>query len=133
MIVSDLPGPGDGRGITYQSEEFYGLAADHLAPGGRLAVRGGPAGPGLWSAEAGVRTTGLQTVPYEAATGPKHCPRSPDAPETFILAARDQPELTLATDTPPPRSVTTDDLRTSADHLAARRPDTLPAPRTLLG
>lgn len=133
VIVSDLPGPGDGRSTAYESEEFYGLAARHLAPRGRLAVRSGPVGPGLWAAEAGVRTTGLQTVPYEAATGPRHCPRSPDTTETFILAAREQPVLALADDTTAPRSVTADDLRTSAERLAAQRPAELPAPRTLLG
>ncbi|WP_441251307.1 spermidine synthase [Kitasatospora sp. McL0602] len=133
VIVSDLPPPGDGPDQTYASAEFYGLAAHRLAPGGRLAVRSGTVGPGLWSTESGLRTAGLQTVPYAAADGPRHCPRGPEPGQTFVLSSDTQPELALAADTPAPRSLTPESLQRSAEQLAAERPAELPAPRTLLG
>ncbi|GAA0661387.1 polyamine aminopropyltransferase [Kitasatospora atroaurantiaca] len=132
-VIADLPGPGQGRSRTFESQEFYGLAARLLAPGGRLAVRTGPVGPGLWSAEAGLRTAGLRTVPYEGAEGARHCRRSTKAGQTFVLAGREEPPLGLAADAPQPRSLTIEGLRASAQRLAARRPAHPPAPRTLLG
>ncbi|AUG78468.1 spermidine synthase [Kitasatospora sp. MMS16-BH015] len=132
VILADLPSSASGHDLTYTTAEFYGLAARRLAPDGRLAVRSGPLGPGLWAGEAGLRAAGLRTVPYAAAEGPNHCPRGPATGQTFVLAARDQPELALDPGAPPPRSLTTDSLRHSADRLAALRPDSPPAPRTLL-
>ncbi|WP_407989107.1 spermidine synthase [Kitasatospora sp. CMC57] len=113
------------RGLPYDSLEFYGLAARALAPGGRLAVRTDD----VWSTEATVRAVGLQTVPYAAADGPRSCPAGPGAPETFVLAGRTPPELTLDA---PTRSLTTETLRAAAARLAARRPERVPEPRGLL-
>ncbi|MFB7662642.1 spermidine synthase [Kitasatospora sp. NPDC056138] len=133
VVVSDLPGAEGRRGEKYASLEFYGLAARHLAPHGRLAVRTGPVGPALWSAEAGLREAGLRTVPYEGAGGPHHCSGEPLPGPAFVLAAREQPVLDLGTDAPAPRSLTAEGLRTAARLLADRRPSEVPAPITLLG
>ncbi|MFI5528814.1 spermidine synthase [Kitasatospora sp. NPDC051853] len=120
VVLSEL------RGRPYDTQEFYGLAARLLGPGGRLAVRAEE----LWPAEATLRAAGLRTAPYSAADGPRHCPRGPGSPAAFVLAARTPPVLTL---TAPTRSLTPDHLRTTAAALATTRPDPLPAPRTLLG
>nr|WP_313069219.1 spermidine synthase [Kitasatospora gansuensis] len=113
------------RGLPYDSREFYGLAARALAPGGRLAVRTDD----VWATEATVRAVGLQTVPYAAADGPRSCQAGPRELETFVLAARTPPRLTLAA---PTRSLTTESLLGAADRLAARRPERVPEPRSLL-
>ncbi|MEV4616558.1 spermidine synthase [Kitasatospora sp. NPDC049258] len=133
VIISDLAGQTpDSR---YRSLEFFGLAAHRLAPEGRIAVRTGPAESDLWAAEAGLRETGLGTVPYQGGTGPApgcgagHRPPRP----AFVLAARGRPVLALPADGPPPRSLTEDGLRAAATTLAARRPARTPAPHHLLG
>ncbi|MEV7181787.1 spermidine synthase [Kitasatospora sp. NPDC093679] len=136
VIVSDLPVPRGDTGRAAHSQEFFGLAAERLAPGGRLAVRGGPVARALWTAEAALRADGLRTVAYQAPPGaPPSCPHAPAAAPrpAFLLAARSQPVLSLGRDAPPPRALTTDGLRESAAGLAARRPARLPAPYRLLG
>ncbi|RKE20210.1 spermidine synthase [Streptomyces sp. TLI_171] len=131
VIVSDLDG--DAFGGRYRSLEFYGLAARLLAPDGRLAVRGGTPNSGLWTAEAGLAATGLDTVPYQGgAPSAPECGRSSPA-QAFLLAARRPPALDLAPDAPAPRSLTVPALRTTAARLAAHRPAPLPPPHTLLG
>lgn len=149
VIVSDLPVPHGEDGRTAHTREFFGLAARRLAPGGRLAVRGGTlhgntVPDSLWAAEAGLRADGLRTVAYLSAplthpacrTGPRAGRRQPapaDGSTAFLLAARARPALALGRDAPPPRSLTTDRLRESAARLAARRPARLPEPYRLLG
>ncbi|WP_052682119.1 spermidine synthase [Saccharothrix sp. ST-888] len=133
VVVSDVPEAEERRGEKYASLEFYGLAARRLAPHGRLAVRTGPVGPELWTAEAGLRQIGLHTVPYEGAGGPHHCSGGPLPDPAFVLAAREQPVLDLGTDAPAPRSLTAEGLRTAARLLADRRPAEPPIPITLLG
>ncbi|MFF9482657.1 polyamine aminopropyltransferase [Streptomyces sp. NPDC014733] len=69
VIVSDLPDPRMTAGTKLYSQEFYGLVARLLAPGGRLAVHAAPpeARPRVfWTVEATLRSAGLATVPYEA-------------------------------------------------------------------
>ncbi|GJF29061.1 polyamine aminopropyltransferase 2 [Kitasatospora sp. NE20-6] len=149
VIVSDLPAPLGDDGRSAHTREFFGMAARRLAPGGRLAVRGGPVADGLWAAEAGLRADGLRTVAYQAAgpAGPA-CPGThaargrsgtpaaadpADRRPAFLLAARAQPRLSLGTDAPPPRSLTAAGLQESAARLAARRPAHPPEPYRLLG
>ncbi|MEV6210516.1 spermidine synthase [Kitasatospora sp. NPDC051914] len=153
VIVSDLPAPSGDDGRAAHSQEFFGLAARRLAPGGRIAVRGGPVTEGLWTAEAGLRADGLHTVAYQAPAGARPaCPPARPAAAgeqraaaaqggadgtgtapAFLLASRTRPVLALARDAPPPRALTTAGLRESAARLAARRPARLPAPYRLLG
>ncbi|MER7025857.1 polyamine aminopropyltransferase [Streptomyces ramulosus] len=69
VIVSDLPDPRMTAGTKLYSQEFYGLVARLLAPGGRFAVHAGPpeARPRVfWTVESTLRSAGLATVPYEA-------------------------------------------------------------------
>ncbi|MFK0192625.1 spermidine synthase [Kitasatospora sp. NPDC090308] len=134
VIVSDLDG--EAAGGKYRSLEFFGLAAGRLAPGGRLAVRGGapdaPAG-GLWAAESGLAAAGLSAVAYQAgAPSAEDCGGSGPA-AAFLLAARTAPALGLAPDAPAPRSLTVPALRAAEARLAAGRPSPLPPPHTLLG
>ncbi|GAA2263523.1 polyamine aminopropyltransferase [Kitasatospora cystarginea] len=133
VIVSDLPGTDGRRGEKYASLEFYGLAARRLAPYGRLAVRTGPVGPALWSAEAGLRAVGLRTVPYQGEDGGHQCSGRPLPGSAFVLAGREQPVLALGADAPAPRSLTAAGLREAARRLAERRPTGAAAPITLLG
>ncbi|MFD9127235.1 spermidine synthase [Kitasatospora sp. NPDC059571] len=134
VVLSDLPAPGPGSDRTAHTEEFLGLAAGRLAPGGRIAVRGGaPAGP-LWAVEAGLRADGLHTVAYQGSRpAAPACPGEPADAAAFLLAGRRDPALALAGDAPPPRSLTADGLRASAARLAARRPPRPPSAYRLLG
>ncbi|MFE6052099.1 polyamine aminopropyltransferase [Kitasatospora sp. NPDC056446] len=135
VVLADLPAPADGGPVKFHSQEFYGLAARLLAPGGRIAVRAGADPDGLWQIESGLRTTGLRTAPYAVpgnpATGCR--PGPPDAAQNYLLAAATGPALALAPDAPPPRALTVDTLRTSAARLGALRPARPPAALTLLG
>ncbi|WP_443035318.1 polyamine aminopropyltransferase [Streptomyces sp. BE20] len=137
VILADLPAPADGGPAKFHSQEFYGLTTRLLAPGGRLAVRGGdePGGRhGLWQVESGLRAAGLRTVPYAVAgSATASCRPGPEGDQTFLLAAAAQPPLSLAPDAPPPRALTPDALRASAARLAAARPARPPAALTLLG
>ncbi|WP_371517921.1 polyamine aminopropyltransferase [Kitasatospora sp. NBC_01300] len=135
VVLADLPAPADGGPVTFHSQEFYGLATRLLSPGGRVAVRAGGDPDGLWPIESGLRTAGLQTVPYAVqGSATASCrPDQPGAAQIFLLAAAARPPLTLAPDAPPPRALTPDGLRGSATRLAALRPAHPPAALTLLG
>ncbi|MFJ9839106.1 polyamine aminopropyltransferase [Kitasatospora sp. NPDC101155] len=135
VVLADLPAPSDGGPVKFHSQEFYGLAARLLAPGGRIAVRAGGDEGGLWQIESGLRAAGLRTTPYAVRGSPTATcrPGPADATQDFLLAAATQPPLTLAPDAPPPHALTPDTLRTSTAHLTALRPARPPAPLTLLG
>ncbi|WP_030232954.1 polyamine aminopropyltransferase [Streptomyces sp. NRRL S-350] len=135
VVLADLPAPADGGPVKYHSQEFYGLAARLLSPGGRIAVRAGSSPDGLWQIESGLRTAGLQTTPYAVPGGATaSCrPGPPDAAQNFLLAAAARPPLTLAPDAPPPRALTPDSLRASTTRLDSVRPARPPAALTLLG
>lgn len=151
VIVSDLPDPGITPSTKLYSQEFYGLAARALAPGGRLAVHAGPLStrPRIyWTVEATLRAAGLRTAPYSAggrlsgfAAGPDRSPGVSDAPPQdwgFVLAGRGRaPELRVDRDTPGApglRSLSTQSLRDAArdaerTRVAGLPPSTLPHPR----
>ncbi|MFD7629049.1 polyamine aminopropyltransferase [Streptomyces sp. NPDC059851] len=148
VIVSDLPDPGITPSTKLYSQEFYGLAARALAPGGRIVVHAGPLVTRphtYWTVEATLRAAGLRTVPYSAggrrsgfAAGPDRSPGVSDAPPQdwgFVLAGRDRaPQLRVGQDTPGLRSLTTQSLRDAARDAARMRvpglpPSTLPRPR----
>lgn len=134
VVLADLPAPSDGGPVKFHSQEFYGLAARLLSPGGRIAVRAGSDPDGLWRIDSGLRTAGLQTTPYAVPGSPSATcrPGPPDTAQHYLLAAATRPPLTLAPDAPPPRALTPDTLRTSAARLTARRPAHPPAALTLL-
>ncbi|MFH9349243.1 polyamine aminopropyltransferase [Kitasatospora sp. NPDC017646] len=139
VVLVDLPAPSDRGPVEFHSQEFYGLAARLLAPGGRIAVRGGEGGDGaadgLWQIESGMRAAGLLTTPYAvqgSATGTCR-PGPPEAFQDFLLAAATPPSLTLAPDAPAPRALSPDALGSSTTRLTALRPPRPPAPLTLLG
>lgn len=149
VIVSDLPNPGITSSTKLYSEEFYGLAAHALAPGGRLAVHVGGAAAGsrmFWTVDATLRAAGFRTTPYQVAgaadgfaAGPdrsRHEHLRADADWGFELASRGPrpPGLGLASNAPPLRSL--DAARLRADGAAALRhrlpglpPSTLVHPR----
>ncbi|MFE9422522.1 spermidine synthase [Kitasatospora sp. NPDC006697] len=133
VVLADLPAPLRAARAEYHAAEFYGLAAARLTADGRLAVPA-PAGPGLWTVEAGLRAAGLSTVPFPVpGDGPACDPAGSGAVAAVLLAARGaSPELALAGDAPPPRSLTESGLRAAAARLASRRPDPLPPADTLL-
>ncbi|SDT70310.1 spermidine synthase [Streptomyces sp. TLI_053] len=137
VVLADLPAPADGGPVKFHSQEFYGLTTRLLAPGGRLAVRGGEeqhGRQGLWQVESGLRAAGLRTVPYAVAgSATASCRPGPESSQSFLLAAAAQPPLTLSPDAPPPRALTADGLRASAARLTALRPLRPPAALTLLG
>ncbi|MGQ4517391.1 polyamine aminopropyltransferase [Streptomyces sp. DW26H14] len=136
VIISDLPDPGITSSSKLYAQEFYGLAARALAPGGRLVVHAGsPAtrARAYWTVAATLRSAGFRAVPYRA-TGPadgfsggpdrtKRAGRGDGAPEDwgFLLAGRGPapPALALAADTPRLRSL--DAARLAADGRAAAR------------
>lgn len=76
VVLSDLPDPGGETTAKDYSQEFYGLAARAMAPGGRLGVRvealaerGRAERDGYWTVAASVRSTGLRVVPYQYRAG----------------------------------------------------------------
>lgn len=149
VIVSDLPDPGITPSTKLYSQEFYGLAARALRPGGRIAVHAGPMATRprtYWTVESTLRAAGLHTAPYSAggrlsgfAAGPDRTPHgvtgTPPQDWGFVLAARDQvPALRVDRDTPGLRSLSTGSLRDSARDAERTRvpglpPSTLPHPR----
>ncbi|MFD0379882.1 spermidine synthase [Streptomyces sp. NPDC127112] len=148
VIVSDLPDPGITPSTKLYSQEFYGLAARALNPGGRIAVHAGPLGTRprtYWTVESTLRAAGLRTTPYSAggrlagfAAGPDRTLGAADAPPQdwgFVLARRDRvPELRVDRDTPALRAVSTRGLQDAARDAARTRlpglpPSTLPHPR----
>ncbi|MFI2607906.1 polyamine aminopropyltransferase [Kitasatospora sp. NPDC018619] len=135
VVLADLPAPADGGPVRFHSQEFYGLATRLLSPGGRIAVRAGSDLDGLWQIESGLRTAGLQTVPYAVpGSATASCrPGPPDDAQDFLLAAAGRPPLTLAPDAPAPRALSADALRAATARLTALRPAHPPAALTLLG
>ncbi|MEV7614847.1 polyamine aminopropyltransferase [Streptomyces sp. NPDC089799] len=147
VIVSDLPDPGITPSTKLYSQEFYGLAARALRPGGRIAVHAGS--PSVrprtyWTVEATLSAAGLRTVPYTAGgrlsgfpAGPDRTPgRAEASPQDwgFVLAAPGHtPELRVGPEASL-RSLTTPALRAAAHDTARLRirnlpPSTLPHPR----
>ncbi|MFE4636717.1 polyamine aminopropyltransferase [Streptomyces sp. NPDC056773] len=152
VIVSDLPDPGITPSTKLYSQEFYGLAARALRPGGRLAVHAGPPGTRprtYWTVEATLRAAGLRTAPYSAggrlsgfAAGPDRAlgaasGSAAQLPQDwgFVLAAREGvPRLRVDRDTPALRSLSTQSLADAArdaerTRVAGLPPSTLPHPR----
>ena len=83
-VVVDMPDPDAPATAKLYSQEFYGLAARALAPGGRLVVQAGSpyfAPEAFWCIEATVAATGLVPTAYHV-----------DVPSFgdwgFVLAAR---------------------------------------------
>ncbi|MEU9000854.1 polyamine aminopropyltransferase [Streptomyces sp. NPDC048551] len=144
VIVSDLPDPGITPSTKLYSQEFYGLAARALNPGGRLAVHAGPLTGRprtYWTVEATLRAAGLLTTPYSAGgrlsgftAGPDRTAGATGSPPQdwgFVLAAREKvPELRVDRDTPALRAVSTRSLQDAARDAARSRPAGLP-PSTL--
>ncbi len=67
VIIADLPGPAESEVTRLYSEEFYGLLARALAPGGRLAVQAGAPDVrrhDFWTVDATVAAAGLRTTAY---------------------------------------------------------------------
>ncbi|WP_308013954.1 polyamine aminopropyltransferase [Streptantibioticus parmotrematis] len=126
VVIEDLPAPGAALSAERgYAEEFYGLAAGALAPGGRLAVdAGSPANARrFWTLDATVRAAGLRTADYWIG-----------GRWGYVLAARTPVTPRLAPDAPPLRSLTAAGLRSAV--AAARRsamrglpPSTLMRPR----
>ncbi|MFJ4874115.1 polyamine aminopropyltransferase [Streptomyces sp. NPDC088745] len=118
VVVSDLPDPGITASTKLYSQEFYGLAADVLAPGGRMVVHAGPTGARphvYWTVEATLRAAGLATRPYRATGRVSDFGAGPDRPSGdsrvprdwgLILAARTRPGLGISPDAPRLRSLT---------------------------
>ncbi|MEU8887024.1 spermidine synthase [Streptomyces sp. NPDC048442] len=139
VVVSDLPDPGITASTKLYSQEFYGLAADVLAPGGRIAVHAGPIGARplvYWTVEATLRAAGLHTRPYRAtgrlsgfSAGPDRSSGNSRAPRDWglVLAARTRPALSLCPQTPQLRSLTTPLLLAGARSAEATRIRGLPA------
>ncbi|WP_327289625.1 polyamine aminopropyltransferase [Streptomyces sp. NBC_01198] len=131
VIVADLADPGLSRSAKLYSQEFYGLAARALAPGGRLAVRAGTAAGAartFWTIDATVRAAGLRTSPYWLPADSRPAD-SPD--QAYLLAARSgAPRLALPPGTPP--TLTPPALRLAARAPLPTRPSRALPPSTLL-
>ncbi|WUH91883.1 polyamine aminopropyltransferase [Streptomyces sp. NBC_00433] len=135
VIVADLADPGLSRSAKLYSQEFYGLAARALAPGGRLAVRAGTAAGTartFWTIDATVRAAGLHTSPYWLPGTPSGAAGPAGRPDpAYLLAARGgAPRLALPPGTPP--SLTPPALRLAARAPLPTRPSRSLPPSTLL-
>jgi spermidine synthase len=67
VIVVDMPDPDNPVTAKLYSEEFYGLAARLLAPGGRMVVQAGSpyfARQAFWCVVETMRAVGLEVTPY---------------------------------------------------------------------
>ncbi|WP_199551705.1 polyamine aminopropyltransferase [Streptomyces sp. N35] len=106
VVISDLPDPGITASTKLYSQEFFGLARQVLAPGGRFAVHAGSASTrprSFWTVDASMRAAGLVTVPYSAggrlagfAAGPDRGTAAPVPRDWgFVLAGRSRPGLGL--------------------------------------
>lgn len=140
VILADLPNPELTAATKLYSQEFYGLLARALAPGGRTAVHVGSATRAprdFWRAASTLRAAGLPSVPY--ATGgrsgdPLPAPSGAEGSHDwgFLLAGHERPGLGL-----PPQArggFTARELRAGAAAAAATRirglaPSTLISPR----
>jgi len=83
-VIVDMPDPDSPATAKLYSQEFYGLVARTLAPGGRLAVQAGSpyfAPEAFWCIASTVESVGLAITPYHV-----------DVPSFgdwgFVLAAR---------------------------------------------
>ncbi|WP_055587378.1 polyamine aminopropyltransferase [Peterkaempfera griseoplana] len=89
VILADRPETAGERGAELWTEEFYGLAARLLAPGGRLAVYAGPLDEAgwqrFWGVEATLRSAALHTVPFAVPAGSARC--GDPVEQGFLLAA----------------------------------------------
>lgn len=141
VIIADLPDPGISRSAKLYSEEFYGLAARTLAPGGRLAVHAGTPSASthtFWTIEATLRAVGLRTAPYwitgrtcGAQAGPDRWSGSVPPSATnwgFVLSGLTKPAVALPPHRPPDLWLTPALLRTAAlAPLSSRPAESLPA------
>jgi spermidine synthase len=148
VVVSDLPDPGITPSTKLYSEEFYGLVARRLRPGGRIGVHAGPLSTRprtFWTVEATLRAAGLATRPYTAGgrlsgfqAGPDRSTGRGGSPGDwgFVLAARGRrpPALGVQAGTGWLRSLSTAalyDASRDAERVRIRGlpPSTLPHPR----
>ncbi|MFI9205776.1 polyamine aminopropyltransferase [Streptomyces sp. NPDC053048] len=135
VVISDLPDPGVTPSAKLYSQEFYGLVARALAPGGRIAVHGGDldARPRVfWTVDATVRSVGLRTAPYEVRAPAAHGQRRQGW--AFVLAARSPVRLRLPDARPELPHLTQETLSAEGRDAALRRepgllPSTLMHPR----
>jgi spermidine synthase len=137
VVLADLPEPGDKASAKLYSQEFYGLAARALAPGGRLAVHAGSAGTrphDYWTAVATIGSVGLRTTPYDV--GGRSCPDGPDDWGFVLAAAGPQPPVVGEAARGGGRSqavtVSASALQSAARRAARARPQLLPPPSTLM-
>ncbi|MEV6163438.1 polyamine aminopropyltransferase [Streptomyces sp. NPDC052052] len=147
VVISDLPDPGISDSTKFYSAEFYGLAAEALAPGGRLVVHAGPPVTRphtYWTVEASMRAAGLRTRPYRISGRPTDFAAGPDRAAHraraergwgfFLAAPVGAPQLRLAPKAPRLRSLTQFSLvRAGRDAVSGRLsglpPSTLVHPR----
>ncbi|WP_433546491.1 spermidine synthase [Streptomyces sp. CA-294286] len=139
VVISDLPDPGITASTKLYSQEFYGLAADVLAPQGRIVVHAGPIGARprvYWTVDATLRAAGLATRPYLAtgqvsgySAGPDRSSGNGRAPRDWglILAAPARPALDLPPDAPALRALTPSVLRAGARSAEESRVRGVPA------
>ncbi|MGW7008316.1 polyamine aminopropyltransferase [Streptomyces sp. NPDC054933] len=126
VVIEDLPDPGISRSAKLYSQEFYGLAAAELAPGGRLAVHAGsPCGRAtqFWTVDATIRSAALHTTDYWIPSN--------GATWGFLLAARHHVEVRLPATAPHLRSLTPQSLH-AAVHTAAISRGAAPVPPSTL-
>ncbi|MDT3726448.1 polyamine aminopropyltransferase [Streptomyces sp. DSM 41972] len=144
VVVSDLPHPGITASTKLYAQEFYGLARQVLAPGGRLVVHGGAVESrprDFWTLDATLRAAGLRTTAYRVrgrqsgyAAGPDRGPADTARAHRdwgFVLAAgRHTPWPRLDPAGPRPRTLT--DASLAADVRAAERTRVLGLPPSTL-
>lgn len=85
VIVSDLPDPGITPSTKLYSQEFYGLAARALRPGGRIAVHAGPMTTrphAYWTVDSTLRAAACAPPPTARAAASRASPQGPTAPPT---------------------------------------------------
>ncbi|MEV6105428.1 polyamine aminopropyltransferase [Streptomyces sp. NPDC051940] len=121
VIISDLPDPVITPSVKLYSQEFYGLAAQALAPGGRLSVHAGAlrARPRVfWTVDATVRAAGLRAAGYRVPGrgavpgGDRGMFRDRAGDWGFLLAAHGAaPRVRLPSDLPEVRWITPAALR----------------------
>ncbi|MET9648538.1 polyamine aminopropyltransferase [Streptomyces syringium] len=152
VLISDLPDPAFTPSTKLYSQEFYGLAARRLAPGGRLAIHAGPieGRPRVfWTVDATVRSVGLETAAYrvhgkgggpsgvlDRTTAHRSAGRGEAAdgrPKAwgFLLASREPVRLRLPADRPRVRTLTPATL-TAAARAAGHGPEPGRLPSTLM-
>ncbi|MEW2522971.1 polyamine aminopropyltransferase [Actinacidiphila alni] len=141
VVIADLPDPGISRSAKLYSEEFYGLAARTLAPGGRLAVHAGTPSESthtFWTIDATLRAVGLRTAPYwidgrvcGERPGPDRWSGAASPSTTnwgFVLAGLDRPQVALPAHPPSGLWLTPALLREAARAPLPSRPEeSLPA------